>query len=227
MTVEFQDVLKVDLVLVGIDLLNDPAEINTFADSVRTDVDLAVPVLAPVTTPDGSMADLGRVIRLNRDRIVLRSLGDRTIIGREFPSGLGDLARLSEVASHAINHTDLVEQTLRAHGYNIDLVYGQTSGLTATQYLAERLFPSKPLAGEGMQLVGGGGKIDLQGDDRIRWRVTVEPRHNNETETRVYLSVNMHVVGQMLPDEGGIAASLKTLWNQARNFALLLDRDGK
>ena len=222
MSVEFQDVLKVELVLVGIRLLNNPDEINAFTTSVRTDVNANV--LGPIVelgTPEP-----GRLVQLPRDRVDLLLVPSRSILRRQYPSHPDDLNRLREVIGHAIGNTSLDGQEIRAHGYNVDIVYNQTSGQTAARYLANRLFPAGLLVSEGRQLVGGGGKIDLQ-DDKNRWTVRVEPRNNNHTEMRVFLSVNMHRDEQVMPDQTDIQKSLSDIWDQVHKFAHLLDEGSK
>ena len=222
MAIELQDTLKAEFVLVGVDLLNDQDKLNAFATSIRTDVEVAVP--GPLLIPGG--LGVAQMIRLPRDRIIIQTSEARSIVRRDYPSNRNDLDRLAEVANGAISHTESSgegdEQLLQAFGFNVDIVYSQTSGLTAAQYLANRLFAPDILAESGMSVVGGGGRIDLSGDG-CRWGISIEPRYNNPTESRVFLSVNMHRDEQVMPDPDNIRDSLRAVWDQARRFAHLLD----
>ena len=219
--VDFQDTLKAELVLVGIELLGDSDRLNDFAVSARTDVDLAIP--GPLLAP----GDLGiaQMIRLPRERIIVQTSAARSFIRRDYPIGQQDLDRLAEVANEAIVHTDLDadDQTLRAFGFNVDIVYDQSSGMTATQYLAERLFHPDLFASSGLSIVGGGGRITLQSSEGFQWGVSVEPRHNDPNMSRVFLSVNLHREEQVMPSAEDIRYSLSSALNQAHRFAHILD----
>lgn len=222
MAIEFQDRLRAELVLAGVGLLNNQEETEAFTKAVLVDVNVTAP--GPTVIP--STGEISRLIQIPRDRIALHLSPSRSILRRDYPLGPGDLDRLADVVILAIDNTLMEGQTLRAYGYNVEIVYSQDSGLTASLYLAERLFPHKLLVSEGRELIGGSGKIDLQ-DGRNRWGVRMEPRHNDLNEMRVFLSVNLHRDEHSLPDEADIRASLKDAWDQAHNFAQLLDERGK
>ena len=59
-----------------------------------------------------------------------------------------------------------------------------------------------------------------------QWQVTVEPRFNEPTTTRVFLSLNLHKENHEPPSEEEIKESLVNAWTQARDFAFLLDNKG-
>ena len=224
MAVEFQDVLYADLVLAGVQLLNSTERFKEFATSVQTDIETALP---PPLSLDPNDLGITQLVRLPRDRIIIQASASRSTVKREYPSDDRDLDRLAEVATCAISHTelDVAGQELQAFGFNVAMVYNQTSGMTATRYLAKRLFPSDLLEDSGMVLEGGGGKLHLWHSDR-RWVVSIEPRLNDPNESRVFISINMHRDEQTIPDQYDITDSLKSVWEQARNIASLLDKRG-
>lgn len=220
MVASVQDVLKTNMVLVGVGLLNTLGELNAFTEAVGTDV---VPSGAGIafgipTAPPES----GRVLTLNRDRIALELFPSRSTIGREFPT-YQDLGRLAQVAEYAISKTDLGSQELRAFGYNVELVYNQDSGNPSLRYLGDRLFTPNLPSSEGWTLVGGAGRMifDSRG---TRWMINVEPRFNDEAETRVFLSLNLHIGEQTLPKGSEIRVSLQQAWEEAHNFVAYLDQ---
>ena len=85
MAVEFEDVLKADLVLAGVGLLNKTEETEAFAKAMLIDVNVAVP--GPPMVP--STGEIVRLIQIPRDRITLHLSGSRSILRRDYPSSPG------------------------------------------------------------------------------------------------------------------------------------------
>ena len=215
MAVIIEDVLQANMVLVGVNLINTPAETAAFRQSVGTEV-------TTVETGMGSEV-VNRTHALNRDRIKVTESPDRSAIAREYPTE-SDLERLSQVASMAITSTDLVGQELRAFGYNIELVYQPDPARLAIQYLSDRLFIPQLLQDGGWRLVGGTGQLFFEKDGRI-WQVRLEPRFNDETTTRVFATLNLHQSeGDLIfPMESEIRDSLRLIWMEAHNLVIQLD----
>lgn len=215
------DILEINLVLVGVSLVNTSEERATFHKDVATEI---------VSTETGLGAGIiERVHTLRRDRVrVVASIQptgtpDRTIIAREYPDE-SDLDRLAEVAGMAIANTDLNNQTPRALGYNIELAYEPESAGLAIKYLADRLFIPSLLQDGGWQLSGGAGQLFFQKDDQ-NWRVRLEPRFNDDTTTKVFASINLHRIASdlALPTESSIRDSFQLLWGEAHQIVDLLD----
>ena len=217
-----RDVLKINIVFVGLSLLNEPSEVREFSDAVGADVAQAEPGV-PFGFPPGIPVPL-KNLALQRDRISIHLVPDRTIIEREFPAE-GDLERLAEVTNKALHHT-VSEGVLRAFGYNLELVYEQSSGSAALQYIGKRLFREDPLAPEGWALYGGSGSV-LFNSPVGRWTVRLEPRLNEEASTRVFLNMNLHKAEPRVPDREEILQTFRDVWTQAHNFVQLLDEGGE
>ena len=223
MTAEIQDVLKANLVLVGVKLLNSQDEVQRFSDSVGTDVVLGTNLFpgVPIPLPDVSVQETS--LTLNRDRIVIHTSQNRTSIEREYPS-FEDLERLSKVAGYAIDHTEgFASQSLRAIGYNIDLVYDQTSGKPAVGYLGDRLFNPDIPGKEGWQLAGGNGRLTFSDDVGRLWNISIEPRFNERTGSRIFMSLNAHKDNPEKPNKDDIRHYLQEAWEQAHDFVSRLD----
>ena len=222
MSTEYEDVLKAELVLVGFSLLNNTEEFEAFRSRARTDVVISGQTMTIEALTN--VAEAGRTISLNRDRIVLDTSPSRAAIRRDYPDK-NDMARLAEVAALAMEQSPSSRQNLRAFGYNIDLVYNQDSGEPALQYLAGRLFSEGlPRRGE-WNLVGGAGKMIYKEADN-QWQITVEPRFNEPNTSRIFLTLNLHKERQVPPSESEIKESLIDAWTQAHDFADLLDKKG-
>ena len=213
------DVLKANVVLVGVELLRRDKEFSEFQNAVQTEV--AISASGIVIGPQSSNPQPGRQLSLGRDRIVLETSQSRTTINRDYPSKEG-LDRLAEVAGQAIKKSDVSNQALRAFGYNIELVYDQDSGQSALRYLRDRLFPSYLFRDVGWQLIGGAGILDFRGDGDS-WKAKIEPRLNDPGATRIFLGLNLHKQETNLPNEDDIRASLGKIWEQAQKFAERLD----
>lgn len=218
---ETAEVLKINLVLVGVDLLNGGEDAIKFRRAVGTDVVVAEggPILGvPVSIPA-----LGRTFALNKDRITLSLSPPRSVIERDYPD-YDDLERLADVAYIAITTSAIPgEIQPQALGYNIELVYEPDVNEPASEYLAERLFASKvPGANEQWKLVGGSGKLRFEGEGKV-WRVAIEPRFNDENDPRVFFTMNMHISEMRFPSRNEIRESFQEIWGQAHDFTSGLD----
>ena len=222
MAVTTPEVIKASLVLVGLHLLGTPEQIESFKRAIGTDVQLSG-VGMGVNMQTG-VAEPGLALALSRDRITLDLSASRSMINRDYPSR-EDLPRLAEVAGQAISNTLVAEQQLRAFGFNVELIFGQQSAATAFEYLSKRLFDVGPLGNEGWQFVGGAGRLVFNDIGR-RWTISLEPRFNDETESRVFLSVNLHKAEHTPPGEGEIRDSLDEIWDEVHNFIQRLDEMG-
>lgn len=218
MAVEVQDVLKANLVLVGVGLLTKSEELDAFRNAVGTEVEMAPNLFLGGPLPN---IEASGTVTLSRDRTVVDVSPSRSTVAREYPS-FEDLGRLADVAGYAIAKTGLGDQRLRAFGYNIELVYDQDSGLPAVRYLADRLFAPEISRNEGWRLVGGAGRLVFDEGGKPR-NITVEPRLNDPSTTKIFMSLNVHENDQRLPDAGEIKKSLEETWGQAHEFVNRLD----
>ena len=217
MTISIQDVVKANLVLVGLRLLGQPGEIEDFKRGLSADVQIiGAGLIADI--PSG-VTEPGHTLALSRDRITLDLSRSRSTISRDYPLR-EDLPRLAQVAGQATASTSLGGVQPRAFGFNLEMIFDQDSGLPAFGYLSSRLFDVNPLGNEDWQLVGGAGRL-IFGDGPRRWTFSLEPRFNDDTESRVFASVNLHIDNQLLPNEAEIRASLEELWD---NTLLLVER---
>ncbi len=223
MPVEVQDVLKINIVFVGIGVLNDPGKVAAFSDAVGAEVLRAGEEIGLVGGISPAAAAVGQRLALQRDRISIGSSPDRTAIEREFPLE-SDLQRLADVADEALRSRE-GEEFPRAVGYNLEMVYDQDSGFPAFQYIGKRLFREDTFAPEGWELAGGAGRL-VFGSAAGRWTVQIEPRLGDASSSRVYLNLNFHIEGQKLPDRAEMLRTFQHVWSQSHDFAQRLDEGG-
>ena len=220
MTVTAIEVVGVNLVLADLRLISSQEGLKSFKASVGTDVQQSgVGMALNVTT---GAAEPGVIYTLSRDRISLDLSAARSVVTREFPTR-DDLPMLATIAGKAIDVTHEVDDELVAFGVNIDLIFGQDSKAPAYSYLSRRLFNSDVLENERRQLFGGSGKLLF--DDKVgrRWTFSLEPRFNDATEVRVFLSVNLHSPPALVPARLDIESSLLELWDETHQFVDQLD----
>ena len=223
MAIEFQEVLNTGVVLAGVALLGEEQQRDKFADAVQSETHWELIVQEPQPGIGGptNVGETGVALHLLKDRIRLISTSSRASIDRQYPL-LDDLVRLAEVAGHAIDHTSFEGQTLIAIGFNIQLIYRPSEETPSERYIADRLFSHRCFANEEWALVGGGGKLSFEGQG-ARWNFTVEPRANDSSSRRIFLSLNMHRDTQQIPNREEILSSLQEVWNRSRDFAVQLD----
>lgn len=218
MVATLQRVLSTNIVLVGIDLLNQPSEAEKFTTLVDPDLRIE---LGAVTNVASGETEPSRRITSDVDRIVLELLPTRTTITRQYPS-YTDLGRLAQVITAAIDCTQLEGRKPTAYGYNIETLWVQDSGRPALNYLGHRLFSSQPPGNPNWQFVGATTQA-VFADDASRWTITAEPRFNDINQERVFLSLNLHKDVQSLPAQGEIENTLKVVWDEALAFMDRLD----
>lgn len=218
MPANIQDVLKINIVFVGVNVLTSPKEFEAFSREVGTEVTEERVEIGNESTPVVSV--VRRNLSLKRDRIILGCLQERTIIEREFPTE-DSLSRLVEVAGKALQISS-EKGTPRAFGYNLELVYDQDVGVTAFHYIGERLFREGAYFPEGWELAGGAGRL-LFNSDEGRWTIQIEPRFSDENTSRVFLNLNFHKEEGRLPNKEEMLSTFRQVWEQSHNFAHRLD----
>ena len=219
MLAKIQDVLKINVVFIGIGLLNTPAEVDAFSEAVAADVQMSEAGLVFGIPP--IRLEPGRKLAISRERVTLDLSPVRTVIEREYPSE-DDVSRLAEVAGCAVQHTAPQERPPSAFGYNIELVFNQTSGSLSLQYLGDRLFRQRNFGADGWNLVGGAGRLIFDSADG-RWTIQVEPRFNSEETHQVFVNLNLHKAEQRLPHAEEIRQSCMNVWNEVHTFVTRFD----
>ncbi len=219
MPAEIQDVLKINVVLIGIGLLNTPAEVDAFSEAVAADVQMSAAGLVfgvPPIPPEP-----GRKLAIPRERVTLDLSPVRTVIEREYPDE-GDVSRLADVAGYAVQHTAPQEKLPAAFGYNIELVFNQTSGAPSLRYLGDRLFHQRSFGADEWNLIGGAGRLIFDSGEG-RWTIQVEPRFNSEETHQVFVNLNLHKAEQRLPYTDEIRQSFMNVWNGVHTFVTRFD----
>ena len=220
MSTEVQDILKVNIVFVGVQLLKNPEKVKAFSDAIGTEAIVSETGLVLGLSPKGP--EPGLRLSLHRERITIDNIGDRTVIEREYPDH-DDLPRLTEVAGFALNHSDLVGQATTTYGYNIEMVYDQLSQTPSFQYLGERLFGKSDFNVGDWRFIGGAGWLAFDSEDGS-WQIKLEPRFNDMETSKVFMSLNMHKAEQRVPSTADFQNDLGRVWNQAHDFVQCLDR---
>ena len=221
MAATLHDVVSANLVLVGVGLLNDPAKVEQFRSALDSDMRIEVGL---ATNVQSGATEPSLTLTLNRERIVLTLSSARSTIAKEYPS-VEDFTRLAEITEQAIRFTGDVDVP-RAFGYNVEMVFDQDTGLSASRYIAERLFDYSLLGKNSWDLSGGRGQLVFQGDGG-QWTITVEPRFGDETTSRLFLSLNLHKDEQRMPLGKEIRGTLEEILQESQDFLNRLDRSGK
>ena len=211
-------VLSTNLVLVGVELLNELDMIERFRADLGPDLRIEFGMVGNVVS---GMAERSRILTLSKDRINLILHASRSTIEREYPEEEG-FERLAHAAVRAIESTRMGDRVPRAFGYNMELRFDQQSGQPAFQYLGNRLFATQLFDKPGRNLVGGTGTLFSE-DAAGRWTITVEPHLNNPDTSMIFLRINLHKQEQRFPDETEIRATLGEIQQEALDFVNLLE----
>ena len=213
---KLQAVLSTNLVLVGVELLNEPDMVERFRDDLGPDLRLEFGMVDV-----GPIVEQSRILTLGKDRIKLTLHESRSTIEREYPEKVG-FARLAHAAVRAIEPTKRRGISPRAFGYNMELIFDQKSGQTALQYIGNRLFATQ-FDEPGRNLIGGTGTL-FSTNAVGRWTTTVEPHLRNLDTSVIFLRINLHKQEQCFPDETEIQRTLEKIQQEAMDFVSRLER---
>ena len=156
-------------------------------------------------------------MRLQRDRIAVVNSQLRTTVMREYPSISNlpaDTSRLAQIIRYAVDSSDTREQQVAAFGFNMQIVFAPGLVESAGRYIAERCsgpnFDWEPLNGSARLTFGIEGR---------NWTFDLQPRPRDDMRSqRLYLSVNLHVAENRIPDDDEISNSLVELREKAVSF---------
>lgn len=218
MAVTVRDVSKIDLVLVGVELLKSPKEIRDFRASAGVDVQLGSGTATEAST--GETVPL-TALALQRDRLIISSFQERSVIIKEYPSPTdpeADWNRLAEVVTVAISCTDKANNNPRAFGFNLALVMDVDQSETAAIFLGHRMLTSRPLGQAGWELVGGAGSVIFSTGNR-RWTFNLQPLPPGDPDSRrLTYDLNLHVGDARTPGQQEIIDTANEVWTEARRF---------
>ena len=219
MAVRVEDVLAVNVVLVGVELLKTAPE-----------VDACSAVIGRELIQDGAFIDVvaelppvrGRALRSARERIVVEVSELRSRVTKEYPAAVDDVALVAKVAAQALASTTVPEPVVSGYGFNFTMVYHDESGEDALRYLGRRIFAPPSFVPEGWSSFGAQGKLRFQDGDR-QWTVTLEPRLQVPKTQKVFLDINLHVPEARIPQEDEMETHLRALWEQAHTLIEAID----
>ena len=220
MPIEIQDYLNASLVLVGGNLINTDGERASFKHSMDAEIvysdgsldqDLSSPMVPVQAVPI-------RKLEISRDRVVVEVIPSRgSTIKQEYPST--DLSVLAKTATIAIRSTKEIGD-ITAHGYNVELVYDQTSEPLAVTYIANRVFATLPRIG-GWEPSAGTANIRFRDESNRTWNVAIEPRFNDDSTRKIFFRLNLHFVGG--PNVDDIGELFRLVLDKANEFVSVLD----
>ena len=160
-----------------------------------------------------NVAEPGRSIALNRDRIELELSASRSTISREYPT-VAELARLAEVISAAFHASRLGFEDLWTYGYNFEMTYDLPTGASAFRHVGRSLFGALTLGGSPL---GGAGNVVIEEDGDV-WDLTLESRFRDRDTSTVFVRLNLHREQQPLPTQEAIEMEFESVWKQAERF---------
>ena len=219
MTLSLIDVVKVDAVLLGDNLLANESAITSLRKALDLD-DLQIGRGLATQVSTGETAP-SITVSINRERVTVDVLPNRLAVAKEYPSR-ADLSRLAEVVRTVVDCSSLPTDRSVPHGYNIEMLY-RCDGQTAAAFISEHLLMSMRVAKDGWTPIGNNGRVVYQHGER-QWTFSVEPRFNDPQTPIVYVAANLHIDSQPPPTTGPLSKELDTVWEEAQEFVGRLSR---
>ena len=219
MTVRVRDVLLSDVIYAGVALLGDPAEVARCGAEFGSEIVQEGTFLA-VPSP-GVLPAQGLSLRIPRERMLIETSVVRTRFVKEYPADVDEALSVVRLAQLAIP-TEGDFPVPSAIGFNLNLVYEQDSGESATHYLATRLFNFRRVLPEPWTLFGGFGKLIFE-HDASRWTIGIEPRFQDENTPLVFLDMNVHVPVEGYPSNAETTERLRNVWARAHALIEMID----
>ena len=216
-----QEIVKFDLVLVGVRLLSEPQQVSAFSASAGGDVVPAGTGL--VLSPDQRNPEQTTRLELPKDRIALELGPRRSAIERDYPIE-DDLPRFADIVTLATENSSLDNDSAspKVHGYNLAMVYRQDSGESTYRYLGQRLFGRDAFAAPGWNSMGGIGKLTYEAPSG-RWEFVVEPRFREFETDRVFLQLNLQKEQPTIPGKEEIVNAFGLICREAYALANRID----
>ena len=215
MAVKRFDLIAVEFVIVGVELLNTTQSLSRFGSTMREYR------WSPISQAQNGFGD-GRRISLDRERIYLDLTATRSRVRQEYPTE-GAFPDLAELVSRTIDLTDTSADSVGPHGYNVEMSYEQDPKTSAFSYIGQRVFAGLDSI-EDWNLVGGmGAAIRYEDIHGVIRNVQIEPRFRNESFPRVYLHLNVHVNSNGVPTTDDVASGFSNALVDAKKFIHLLD----
>ncbi|MCY3923596.1 MAG: hypothetical protein OXG27_14550 [Chloroflexi bacterium] len=234
MTILDLEVLKASVVIAGLQLLPNDAQLLRFRDALGSEVVLAsggAPPFAPGFSLDVGFgagvaeASFGerRSFTIGRDRITFDVNPMQSAVVREYPQAT-DIGRLAEAIGLALEITDPDQAQTYPVGYNIELVYGQDSEPLASAYLAQRLFRGLSAIGD-WNIAAGAGTLSFATDHGGTFNLTAEPRFREASTSRIFIGANLHRFETGALRDAEIDRHLSDALEKTQQFVELLDRE--
>ena len=214
MSIKVQDFLNVNIVFNGVELLDTLACVKKFERFIGSEI-VVIEGATVSANLSGSMSAKARTFTIQKDRIRVDCSQINSVIQRDYPS-LEDLARLAEVVNCAISNSTQIKKPTN-FGFNLDLVYSQDSGLSASKYIARQILSPVLLEKKEWDIVSGFGGFTLDEDGK-RWSIKIEPRYSDIMTPKVFLSLNLHFNESRFPEKNEIHSSLDEMWRKALIF---------
>lgn len=214
MSIKVQDILNINVVFNGIELLNTPASLKKFETFVDSEIVINEGTDVSIN-PHGSVSLKARTITIQKDRVFVDCSQARSIAQRDYPSSPGDLARLADIVSHAYSCTEHTK-TPANFGLNLDMVCNQNSGRSASGYIAHNILSHSLL--ENKRIIGGSGAFTFLDEQQKQWAIRIEPRFKDLKTTKVFISLNLHFNEPRIPNNNEIRTFLDQIWDRALNI---------
>ena len=210
MAAEVDDVLKVNLVLVGTMLLRTQEQRDAFQQKIGTEIMSSGVLIEKV---GNAQEFTGHVLQIPKDRISLECSDFRTAINRDYPR-FDEIDRFADVIDYAISCSADNMKPITAFGFNTSLTFDNDSNIPAIRYIADRFFSSRLPSDDDSHLVGGFGKLIFRSNE-YQSTFTVEPRRGDTTTTKVFLDINRHFDHGHCPRGEELVQNLESLWTDA------------
>ena len=216
---KMQEVLKFNLVLVGIKLLEGEREFRRFQSAVGKEVsrpggDLtieiagsALPGIAGGALP---IPNLSQNLRIGSEQVSIDLALDRTTFTREYPA-LEDIDRFVEIIVAAVQSSSTVGRSVRAFGYNLEAVVGLSPPETAAQFMTEHVVAGHSLSASGYEINNASVGMSCIRNGKL-WNIKIEPRQDNPNA--LFMALNFHHTENRIPSKRDIVEALNEIWNQ-------------
>ena len=222
MAVEVRDVIRAHLLIYGVSLLSNLEDVEAFRSASKAE-DLVLTQGAVQALPKGAV-EPALTLSLSKERISVVITPTTSRVFREYPEDIGALDRLAEIARYAIECSTPSDLNPTGFSFLMELVYDQSSGLPAAQYVAHRVVAPDIAKDEEWSLDAGSVVLEYtEGGGNRRRVINLEPRTPAEDEAKVLLRFSDHFAEQCVPGGDTILSSLQTAWHKAHTLIEWLD----
>ena len=211
MSITRTELISINVVIVGVELLDSLESIDRFGKSFYEYR------WSPLNDASGGP---GRRVSLDRDRIHIDLTPLRSTVRQEYPRRDG-IPALAEIVHQVLENTEKPLANIAAHGFNAEFSF-PTGEVSAFSYIGTKALSGFPVIHD-WQMAGASARMTFVDPVGVVRNISIEPRFMNEQIRRGHLNINLHFGTGGAPSKDKILSGFHQVIRDAESFMGILN----